>query len=89
MKFNRQQLKMLRLSGSVDLIKRLTYGLQTLDHPVEDVGLDRTLGPVLLQRRQSEVHLFVLLFPVQTFEVAVVQHQRVIYCHAGDKNGDV
>lgn len=41
--FNRLQLKLF-----IHLLEHLTYGLQTLDHPMEDVGLDCTLGPVLL-----------------------------------------
>lgn len=51
---------------------------------MQDAGLHCALGPVLLQRRQDKVQLLTLLFPAQTFKVAVVQHQRVVYCHAKD-----
>lgn len=62
-------------------VKHPTYDLQTLNHPMEDVGLNSTLCPVLLQHRQDVVHLITLLLPAQTFKVAVVQHQWVVYCH--------
>lgn len=51
---------------------------------MDDVGPDHTLGPVSLQCRQDVIHFLSLLFPAQTFKVAVVQHKWVVYRHAGE-----
>lgn len=70
-------------------VKHPTSDLQTLNHPMKDVGLNRALCPVLLQRRQDMVHLIALLLPAQTFKVAVVQHQWVVYCHTTHRKKNV
>lgn len=55
-------------------LRSLTSGLQTLDHPEEDVGLDCALCPVLLQRGKDLVGLLRVVLPAQPLKVAVVQH---------------